>query len=227
MNSQLSYQCKHCQRRFVHENRYLKHHCKQMKREETFQQPLGQAAWIFYQKWMRAYKKMAHNASAFLHSKYYNSFVKFAEFVKTVRMPEPDIFIQLMKEHDISPTIWTNDQVYALYLEHMDKKISPQKLAEITINTLFDHAEIQEVEVENVFDTLTPHDLIQMLRERRVSPWILLLSPKFSQFFREKTNPEERIIMESIIRPPYWKDKFQKHPEIVEQMKVYVSELKL
>lgn len=221
------YQCKFCGHRFVHENRFLKHQCKQMKREETFQQPLGQAAWIFYQKWMRANKKMAHNANAFLHSKFYNSFIKFAEFVKTVRMPEPDLFIALMTERDIAPTIWTSDQVYALYLEYMDKKISPQKHAEITINTLFDHAEKAEVGVESVFDTLTAHDVIQMLRERRLSPWILLNCPSFTRFFKEKTTPEERIVMESIIRPVYWKDKFLKHPEIVQQMKVYVRELKL
>jgi len=221
------YHCEHCGHRFVHENRYLKHQCKQMKRKEAFQQPTGQAAWIFYQKWMKAYNKMAHNANAFLHSQYYNSFIRFAEFIKQVRMPDPNIFIALMKDRDISPTIWTNDQVYALYLEHMDKKIDPLKHAEITINTLFDAADLNDVEIEDVLDTLSPHDIIQMLRERRISPWILLNSPKFTKFFKEKTSAEDRIIMESIIRPAYWSDKFAKHPKIVQQMKVYVHELKL
>lgn len=221
------YQCKHCGTRFTHENRFIKHHCKQMQREQMFQQPIGQAAWIFYQKWMRAYKKMAHNANAFLHSKYYNSFIRFAEFVKQVKIPDPDLFISIMRDHDISPTIWTNDQVYALYLEHMDKKIPPLRHAEITINTLFDLAENYEVDVSEVFDELPSHEIIQMIRARRVSPWILLHSPRFSKFFRERATVEERIIMESIIRPPYWKEKFQKYPDIVDQMKVYVRELKL
>lgn len=222
-----NYQCKYCSKRFVHEDRYLNHHCQTMKREEIFRQPIGQAAWIFYQDWMKSYNKLAPNADGFLSSRFYNSFIRFAEFVKQVRMVDPAMFITIMREHDIHPTIWTKDQVYSLYLEHMDKKIPPEKRAETTINTLFDIAEAASVSVENVFDTLTPSDLIQLLRERRVSPWILLNSSKFSRFFKEKTSVDDRIIMESIIRPKYWKEKFEKNPDIVKQMKAYVRELNI
>jgi hypothetical protein len=198
-----------------------------MKREKQFQEAIGQTAWIFYQKWLRSYNKVANNAKAFINSRYFNSFMKFAELAKNSKLPDTDAFVAVMREHDISPTIWTREEVYNLYLEHLDKKLSPERHAEITINTLFNHAEEFNVDVSDIFDTLTPNDVIKLVRERRLSPWILLNSGKFGDFFVNQTNAEQRIILETMIRPAFWQKKFNEDPQSVEQMKTYVEELKL
>lgn len=222
-----NYQCKFCKTRFVHEDRFIRHRCKQMIRDEEFRSIEGQRAWAFYQSWMKAYRRMVPSAKSFLHSKYFNSFMRFVNFAKKVHMPDTDAFIWLMKEKDISPTIWANDQVYALYLEFMDRKVAPKRHAEITINTLFDLADEHECSVEDIFNSLTPNEVIDLLRRRQISPWILLHSTKFKEFFVNETSSEEKIIMESIIRPPYWKSKFQANPDAVKVMQLYVTELKL
>lgn len=221
------FQCKFCGARFSVEQRFINHRCKQMIRDEEFRTVDGQAAWIFYQKWMKAYRRIVPKPSAFLQSKFYNSFVRFAVFTKKVNLPDVDMFIWLMKDKDVSPTIWTNDQVYALYLEFMDRKAPPLKHAEITINTLFDISQERGCEVTDVFDELTPNEVIHLLRQRRLSPWILLHSNKFKQFFINRVSAEERIVMESIIRPPYWGKKFSSMPDDVERMKLYVGELSI
>lgn len=221
------YECQFCGTRFVHEQRYLKHRCKQMIRDEEFRTPTGQAAWSFYQKWMKAHRRIPPKSSAFIKSQYYTSFMRFAKFVKNVQLPDVDMFIWLMKKEDISPTIWTNDQVYVLYLEFMDRKATPNKQAKITIKTLFALADALDCNVGDVFDHLLANEVIQLLRQRRLSPWILLNSGKFKQFFVNKTTTEERIVMESVIRPPYWAQKFKDCPEDVERMKLYVTELSL
>lgn len=221
------FECQFCGSRFVSEERFLKHKCKQMARDEEFRTPIGQAAWNYYQEWMKAYRRQVPRANAFLHSKFYSSFVRFAKFAKKVHLPEPKSFIWLMKDKDISPAIWNNDQVYALYLEFLDRQGDPKKAAETTINTLFDVAEAADCEVGDVFDAMTPSEVIQLLRERRLSPWVLLNSRKFMKFFVERVSPEERIIMESIIRPNYWGEKFKKLTSEVELMRKYVSELNI
>jgi len=198
-----------------------------MIRDEDFRSPDGQAAWLYYQKWMKAYRRLVPNSKSFLNSKFFSSFLKFAKFVKKVQIPDTDAFIRLMKEKDISPTLWTNDQVYVLYLEFVDRTVSPLKHAEITINTLFDVAEGYEVDVADIFTVVNPNEMIQLLRQRKLSPWILLNSPKFRDFFVNKTSSEEKVILESIIRPPYWKKKFSSNQNNLEIMKRYVSELHL
>lgn len=222
-----NFDCDFCGKSFVSEERFLKHRCKQMIREEEFRTPIGQAAWLYYQKWMKAHHRQVPKSTSFLHSKFYSSFIRFANFVKRVSMPDVDAFINLMVNRDIHPSIWNTDDAYALYLEYLDRRGDPTKHAEITINTLFDIAEAAECEVCEVFDVLSPPEVIQLLRERRLSPWVLLNSKKFVQFFVSRVSPEERIIMESIIRPDYWKAKFEKHPDMLQNMKIYVSELKI
>lgn len=221
------YKCHFCGQRFVNEDRFLKHKCKQMIKHEHFQSAEGQSAWTYYQNWMKAYHRFVPNSKSFLHSKYFNSFYRFALFVKKVQIPDTSAFIKLMKERDISPTIWTNDQVYTLYLEYMDSRVPSIKHAEITINTLFDLADELSVDVENVFQTINPNKLILLLRQRKLSPWILLNSSKFRDFFVQKTSSEEKIIIESIIRPQYWKKRFEMQPNEITTMKKYVAELHL
>lgn len=219
------YRCKFCEATFVQEQRYIKHRCKQMLRDEEFRTLLGQAAWSHYQKWMKAYRRLVPAPSTFLSSKYYQSFIRFAKHVQALHIPDVDSFIYLMKERDISPTIWTNDQVYTIYLEYLDRRASPEEQAKITITTLFKIADAAECDVGNVFGVLEPNEVISLLQERRLSPWLLLYSSKFKDMLLNKTSPEQRIIMETIIRPQYWVKKFEKHPEGVKLMKKYVEEL--
>jgi len=205
----------------------MKHRCKAMIRAEEFRTVEGQAAWRYYQAWMKAYRRMVPRDRSYLKSKYFNSFMRFATFVKKMKIPDTDAFIWLMKEKDISPTIWTNDQVYSLYLEFMDRKVSPKRHAEITINTLFDEADEREIDVSEIFNNITPNELINLLRRRQVSPWFLLNSKKFKEFFIKSTSSEEKIIMGSIIKHHYWKKKFEDNPNDVKHMQLYAKELNL
>ena len=81
--------------------------------------------------------------------------------------------------------------------------------------------------MSDVFEYLDPNDVILMLHRRQISPWILLHSKKFREFLINKTTDQEKIILESIIRPDYWAGKKKQFPEVVAQMKKYVHELDL
>lgn len=225
--SDYNYQCSFCGTHFVTEDRFIKHNCKHMIRDEEFRTVEGQAAWGYYKAWMKSMRRVVPKDKSYLKSKFFNSFMRFAAHVKKMKIPDTDAFIWLMKEKDISPTIWTNDLVYTAYLEFMDRKVAPKRHAEITINTLFDEAEERQIAVGDVFDNMLANELIQLMRRRQVSPWFLLNSKKFKQFFIDSTTREEQIIMESIIRPQYWKTKFDANPEAIKNIQIYIKELNL
>lgn len=121
---QARFTCKHCHKVFVLESRYLQHQCKQMKRDEEFRTPIGQTAWHYYQLWMRGLKRLPPPGPAFLSSKYFRTFINFVNFTRRVEMPRVEQFIRLMVTLDYQPTIWSNNEVYAIYLEFLDKKTS-------------------------------------------------------------------------------------------------------
>lgn len=197
-----------------------------MKRHEEFQTPIGQAAWIYYSKWLKAQKRQVPRAETFLQSKFYKPLIRFARFVKRVNMPDIDTFIWLMREKDMPPVLWTNDDAYAAYLEFLDRRADPYARAQTTVTTLFQIADAAECDVSEVFDVLTGAEVVQLLRERRLSPWVLLFSKKFMAFV-QTSSPEEITMIETIVRPAHWKERFAKAPEVVTKMQEFVKELNL
>lgn len=220
---QPKYTCRACHTVFVREDRFLAHKCKQMKKEEEFHSPTGQAAWNYYQHWMRQMKRLPPSGGqSFLSSKYFRTFINFVNWIKAVDLPRPEKFIWLMVQKDYPPTIWQTDEAYSLYLEFLDRKVPPLEQVNLSIETLFKYAEKTDVDISDIFTKMHPADLIQMLRTRRLSPWLLLCTTKFGAFFKNQTTPEQRIILETLIRADYWFDKMEQHDEDVVAIKKLV-----
>ena len=228
MSKEILHRCDFCGTPFTSEAWFLKHRCKEMVREDEFASVAGQAAWFYYKTWMKMkHRSVVSSSSAFKKSKYFKTFYKFTDFVKKTQLPDVNIFIDLMVRTGIDPNYWANDAAYRKYLEFVTRQLPTRDLAKITIKTLFDIAEAAEVDVGEVFNVLTANEVIQLLHQRRLSPWVLLNSKKFAKFFINGTSSEERIIMESIVNPDYWTTRFDKHPKDVAVVKLYIAELGL
>lgn len=217
--------CKYCHKVFVQEAKFLAHQCKQMKREEELKTPNGQAAWHYYSLWLRQMKRMPPPAQSFLASKFFRTFNNFVEFSKKVSLPKPEKFIWLMVQKDYPPTMWMSDEVYVMYLEFVDRRLSPIEQAKISIETLFKVADKHEIEINDVFTVLKGHDLLHMLRTRQLSPWLLLNSRAFKKLYVNDLTTEQRILMDQLIRPEYWGDKFEEHMESVVKIRQLTAEM--
>ncbi len=227
MMKEANFSCNHCGRSFVYEDRLLKHKCKQMLRKEEFATPMGQAAWQYFQFWMKAGHKFVQPAKAFLHSKYYGAFMRFAKFVKDARIPDPELYLRFMIKLDMQPVMFTNNQVYAAFIEEMDKNVPALTNAKITIDTLFNVADDIGCPVDQVFDMIEPNDLIKLLIQRKVSPWLLLRSPKFNRLYKDRMSIDQRMVLETIIIPKIWARKLKENPQDVQQIEAFVKALDL
>lgn len=221
------FRCKYCRAVFVREDRYLVHKCKEMKRVQEFQTPVGQTAWQYYQLWLRKQKRMAPKPDSFLTSKYYRTFVNFAKFAKAADLPSVEKFIWLMIEKDWPPTLWTNDEVYTQYLEFLDYKTTPMEQVKTSIETLVNYSNKNEIDISEAFKKMQPTEVIHLVRTRRLSPWLLLFCQTFKQMFRERVSNEQKIILETLIRPDYWAEKFEDNLKTVDKIKQCVKELQL
>lgn len=218
------YECKYCHRHFIRETAYLKHHCKIMDREKQLQTPIGQAALSFYGDWFRCQRRLVPNAKTFRTSKYYNAFIKFATFVRDVHIADPTIFIKMMVDRGMPPMLWTNDQAYALYLEYLEKKLTPMEQVKLSLKTMLNLADRTDCDISEVFEKITPNEIMQLIRERKLTPWLLLNSRAFRVMF-QKSSPEQRKIFEDLIRPPYWNYKFNKDPASAAKIKKFIADL--
>jgi len=228
MLNQIVHKCNFCEKAFVRETSAIKHVCSGMTREAQFSSLNGQTAWDYYKKWLTLQRRRAVcSGISFKKSKYFNSFYTFVEFKHKVNMPDVDIYMELMVNEEISPTFWTRDEAYRKYLTHLAYNTPINKLVELTISTLFDVADFMEVDVSEVFTVLHTNDIIQLLRQRTISPCILLNSRKFADFYKNRTTAEERTIISTIVDSKTWEKRLNNNEADATALKKYVTELGL
>lgn len=229
MNDEAVYKCSYCGKRYQREDAFIKHKCKQMIREEGLRTPVGQAAWRFYQDWMRFQHKRVPDDRTFLNSRYYNSFMKFANFVKQTDLPTPEKFIKLMIKENYHPPMWLIDEIYVIYLEHLDKTRSPSDHVTITFHTLAKISDEYGCNISKIFEEISSSQLIELIKQRKLSPFVLLASKKFSRFLvkTSKENKEQFIILTRLIRVDHWKKYIERHKKMFDTIKRHVTEMDL
>lgn len=228
MAREILYTCAYCGKPFKIEKWFLRHKCKEMLREENFKSTTGQAAWGHYKYWMKLkYKSIPPDPNTFIKSKFFNSFYKFTVFSQKSHLPDIKLYIKLMVAYKIDPVNWNKDAAYRKYLDHVAYKLSPRELIKISVKTLLDEAIKADVDVSTVFDILTPSEVIQLLYQRRLFPWLLLHSKKFTEFYKTRATTEQQINMQALINPDIWAKKFKKFPQDVKIVKEYINELGL
>lgn len=220
----MTWECKHCLKEFKQETSFMKHRCPQMEKSEEIKGARGQAAFALYSSWMQAYNRKVPDIETFTTSRYFNTFVKFADHVKHIQLASPETFIRLMKEKDISPMLWTRNECYSIYLEWYDRRSNPMDQAKITIDTLFKVADAADISTSDVFEAMHPREIMQFIRLRKLSPWILLCSKKFKDVVSHMDTTDRDELL-NVIGYNYWAEKFEKNPHVVEQMKVIASEM--
>lgn len=220
------FQCSFCEKEFVTETRYLKHRCEMMDRYDEIKTPLGQAAFNSYQLWFKVKKKKSPPIDTFIKSKHYKPFIAFTNFIHRLKITEVELFIKMMEEKGIMPSHWARDDMYSYYIEYLDRKIPPKTQAAITLKTMEKIVDAADCPIGDVFDVITSSELIQLVRERKMSPWVILKSRKFNVKFELMTEEERKMFLD-LVRIDYWKTKFQSRTDINQYMKSLVEEMDL
>jgi len=228
MSKDILYTCAYCNKPFKLETWFLRHQCKEMKRDEDFKSTIGQAAWSHYKYWMKQkFKNVPTDSNTFKKSKFFSSFYKFTKFSQQSHLPDIKLYINLMVTHKIDPINWTKDAAYRKYLDYITYKLSPHEQIKISVKTLLDEAIKLNIDVSKIFDVLMPSEVIQLLYQRRLSPWLLLHSKKFTDFYLTKASSEQQITMQALINPEMWGKRFKKSPQNIKIVKEYINELGL
>lgn len=219
-----SYECHHCGKTFMMERAFMNHRCHQMERAELLHTATGQAAYSHYSTWMSKNGRKIPPADTFKTSMHFTSFVKFAEFVKSVNVPNPDKYIEIMASKSISPALWCRNECYAMYLEWNDRLSSPYEQAALSVETIMKIAEAGGCKPAEVFKIIQPGEIIQLLIERQLSPWVLLCSRSFKEKLQSMSEDEHRQLMR-LIGIDFWALKLERNPEVVTDMKNIAVEL--
>lgn len=219
--------CQKCHKVYVNEKLYLKHKCKQMKREDELKSLTGTLALEYYQHWMKLKTKKIPSPNHFLTSNYFKTFFKFVDFCKQIKLPLPNKFIWFTVERNYPPTMWMNDDVYVEYIDFLDSSNKPIDQVKQSITNLLDYSDRHRIDCSSIFEHININELLYMIRIRQVSPWIIIFSKTFKNVITNCSS-EQQQILETLIRPEYWINKKQQLlPDDANTIKLLVSSMGL
>lgn len=210
--------CSFCKKTYKHETAFMRHLCLPKIKADKLRSTVGQAAYAFYSDWMRLNRRTVPSIDTFSNSRFFNSFYRFAEHVVRLDMAHPDVFVRVMSERDLSPTMWLRDQSYTYYLTELDKGLDPKILVQHSIEFLHKVAEIASVPIDEVFSLLNSNELGELIRKRELTPWLLFCSNVFKKRLMEYDEISRKELL-SVISLTYWTTKFEENPKLVDEFR--------
>jgi hypothetical protein len=224
-----NFYCKHCGKSFVSERRFMDHRCKQMVRAQRMETVVGQRAFTLYNDWMAANRKMRQSQEAFLSSRYFTSFIKFSEFVQKSKMRRLERFINWTAERNYPPTMWLHSDTLAEWNAIVSTRVPPMAAVTETIDFLFDEADERDVDISEVLQSMTPHEVVMFIKQNLISPWFIFHSSKFMSFIKTKVTGELSIIFNACVDTVRWQRIIQQQgdPDTIQRIKKYIAAMGL
>jgi hypothetical protein len=151
-------------------------------------------------------------------SRQYVYFVKFTDWVEKIAVPNPTQFIKLMVETGTQPVLWCRDTTYAMYLEWYDNAYPPITQFIESFDTLKELAADHCVSTSKVYDALGYLEIAKLVRRRKLSPWLLIVSSNFLRWVQARPSLEKDVLTETINFGAY-AAKLAQQPELARELR--------
>jgi len=208
------WKCEYCKKLYQDEGRYMKHVCPTRDRQELLKSPVGQAAFDYYNTWMRAQGYGTKTRENFEKSKRCRQFLKFAEFATKIKLNKPGDYIRLMVSLAMDITLWSTDSNVSLYRSTLDIAEDPYVAVEENVRFLMQLAEKEDIQLADLAVHLGPQRIIDLLRNRQISLWVLLRAPTFTSLIKAGTFDEEHLeVVKRFMAIDQWNDKYPRGSE--------------
>lgn len=211
--------CKWCNKPFSNERRFTIHLCPKKKRWADRDATHIRLGYRVYQK----FYSMTTNGrdrthEDFIHSPYYEGFVKFGRCCVVNQYNEPERFCEWLIRNSIKLDDWCKNDVYDRYLLEFVQKEPGLRALERTIIYMSEWAEETSTNWQDYFIMVTTPRAVHDIRSGRVSPWVLYLSNTGDQLLTRMSDEQVRMI-ERVIDAQFWLKMFAKHNEEVQEIR--------
>lgn len=221
------FECEYCGKRFAKQQTADRHSCDKMKKYKLCKTKRGATAFSDYNAWMAALGRRATTLDTFVDSKYFNTLVEFQKFAGEKGIPDKKLYIRYMASKQLLPNLWRDERVYQAFIAYFDEDVPPIRKVKISLSTIFTLSGIIGCKEKDVFKHLLPSEIARLICERRLSPWLLLLSKRFMHYLHMLTDQNHYIMINSLIDANQWRSTFRNNKETVEIVKGILSQLDL
>lgn len=205
--------CQYCEKSFKSERTLSVHMCVKKKRMLDLGTIGSMLGFRVFQRFydLNSKSKTPKTTDEFIHSKYYLAFVKFGRHLADLNAIDTNAFVDYVISNSYGIDDWCKDSVYVKFLKRHIETESYERAIERTLNEMQQWCEsnIKDGDLTQCFRQISTFEATAMIRNGRFSPWVLYLSESGGHLL--DTMSEEQIdMLQGILDPVFWKDKFLK-----------------
>jgi len=134
--------------------------------------------------------------------------------LKKYSLPNKKTYISYCNSREISPKFWTDEELYEDFITYYDELYPYQKQLETSFTTVFQICEWLGVDdPSKIFEELDGGTVLELLRRRKISPWLFFNSTVFMDYLKTTASVEERDHIQKVTNPKRWREIFEKNPD--------------
>jgi len=211
--------CEFCKRRFSKESTLVTHICEPKRRWQDKDKKgniIGLNAWLqFYTKHGTKKKK---DYGDFVKSAYYTAFVKFGNYCADAGVLQINRYVDWLLKNQIGIDNWNRDTHYTKFVIDYCKSEDPLDAIARSIETTVILAQDDKLLTKDVLRFGNRNKICYEITKGKISPWMLFHSESGMQFIESLDSTQQKMIFE-YINPEQWALKFNKHKNIIPEIK--------
>lgn len=217
--------CKYCERSFSRETTLSVHVCEQKKR---WQEQGERGVQLGLQGYLKFYEYTQGSAKLkawddFVTSPYYRAFVKWGRYCVSVRVINPERFLEWLLKSNRKIDNWCSDRLYTEYLvTHVQKETVNDALARAIEHGL-DWSERTASPAHDCLRYGSANATCHAITTGRISAWVIYNSESGQKFLNE-LNAEQVSMIWPYIDSDIWQKKFADYPADQEYAKEILTQ---
>jgi len=220
-----TYICPHCNNKFTKEKTLMVHMCEQKRRHFSKGERHVQLGFMAFSRFYKLAQKFEGQKSYddFVHSPYYNAFVKFGSFLNNVDPLYPEYFVDYVITSGVKLDHWCNEILYEKYVLELIKNENVETALQRSITTMMNWADNHNCVWNHYFHYVSHSRATFDIKDGKISPWIILNSNSGKKLLSH-LNDEQLIGISAAIDPEFWKQKFKSNPDDIDLVKQVIKE---
>lgn len=146
----------------------------------------------------------------FIHSRYYNDFLKVGRYITEINAINIPQFIDFLIRSALPVNKWTNPTIYETYVRELNKKETPEAAIERNILLMQQWANENGKHWTDFFREVSPAQATMWIKAGRISPWVLYITDSSTALF-DRMSPEQLSMVRVYLDPGFWEIKLENH----------------
>jgi len=205
------YKCSFCRRDFVRKTWYEKHMCDKKQRFMDRNNITTIKAHRLFNHWQQRAKLLRRgkekSLDEFCKSPMYNAFTRLAEFTSSEYVVSGFKYIDWLVENKVPEAKWCNPRDLDDYREYLRTTEEPETQAKTSCKNIRVWCVDNDISMPEFFKTITPGQAMNMVRENKLSPWVLLGYQPCVDALTSRFKQEMLFTLNDHINVPYWLEK--------------------